>query len=94
LTRWARGDRGASAPATWIGADAHAPRSYLSHFKTYLGNLKKLQSDNKAGKDDLLGTDDSKTGGLFSAKRTSQNINRLFMLGASRRHSARSPRAD
>eukprot|EP00808_Paulinella_micropora_P010447 g5898.t1 len=55
---------------------------YLTLFKQYLVNMKKLQDMTpKMEKGDLLASDASKTGGLFAAKRTDQQLLEFFSLG-------------
>lgn len=56
-------------------------KRYLAHFRAYLANLRRLQTGPVADKNDLLGTDESKTGGFFSAKKSTQHMNRVFALG-------------
>eukprot|EP00472_Partenskyella_glossopodia_P013646 CAMPEP_0197515828 /NCGR_PEP_ID=MMETSP1318-20131121/826_1 /TAXON_ID=552666 /ORGANISM="Partenskyella glossopodia, Strain RCC365" /LENGTH=688 /DNA_ID=CAMNT_0043064293 /DNA_START=96 /DNA_END=2162 /DNA_ORIENTATION=- len=54
---------------------------YTAHFKQYLVNLMKLQAFSVVTKGDLLGVDESKTGGMFSLRRTKLHLERVFMLG-------------
>ncbi|GAB5357971.1 hypothetical protein AAMO2058_000419400 [Amorphochlora amoebiformis] len=54
---------------------------YNNHFKQYLLGLMKLQAPIVAKKGDVLGLDETKTGGMFSMRKTSLHLSRVFMLG-------------
>lgn len=53
---------------------------YHSKFKKYLVEMKKLQEENKVDKTDLLGTDENKTGGFFSSKKSASHLIDVFRL--------------
>ncbi|XP_019856256.1 PREDICTED: vacuolar protein sorting-associated protein 52 homolog [Amphimedon queenslandica] len=55
---------------------------YYSYFKDYYHKLMKLQFEEVAEKDDLMGVEDSaKRGGLFSSRSTYKNRSTVFTLG-------------
>ncbi|XP_072015361.1 vacuolar protein sorting-associated protein 52 homolog [Amphiura filiformis] len=54
---------------------------YYSYFKGYIGRLMKLQFDEVADKDDLMGIEDNAKKGFFSAKPSLKNRSTVFTLG-------------
>mmetsp|Transcript_7199 Transcript_7199/g.17520 ORF Transcript_7199/g.17520 Transcript_7199/m.17520 type:complete len:731 (-) Transcript_7199:191-2383(-) len=54
---------------------------YSQHFKQYLVSLMKLQAASVVTKADLLGVDEAKSGGMFSLRKSSLHLERVFMLG-------------
>lgn len=54
---------------------------YHQKFRTYLSNLKRRLQKFAVSKADLLGTDETRSGGLFTTKRSSEQLNRVFTLG-------------
>lgn len=54
---------------------------YYSLFKQYLGNILKLQYEEVADKDDLLGTEDNAKKGFFGAKLSLKAKPNIFTLG-------------
>ncbi|XP_052091207.1 vacuolar protein sorting-associated protein 52 homolog [Mytilus californianus] len=55
---------------------------YLSYFKGYLSRLMKLQFEESADKEDLMGAEDSAKKGFFSSKPTLKNRSTVFTLGS------------
>lgn len=55
---------------------------YMSYFKGYLSRLMKLQFEESADKDDLMGAEDSAKKGFFSSKPTLKNRSTVFTLGS------------
>lgn len=57
-------------------------KMYLHLFKQYLTNMKKLLEAGQLNMDktDLLGTDSAKTGGLFTSRRTDEQLLGFFSL--------------
>ena len=54
---------------------------YFSYFKEYSSKLAKLQVDEVADKDDLLGSEDKPKSSLFSSKPAMRNRSTVFTLG-------------
>ncbi|CAF0734135.1 unnamed protein product [Brachionus calyciflorus] len=54
---------------------------YFSYFKEYSSKLNKLQLEEVAEKDDLLGADDKPKTSIFSSKPTMRNRSTVFTLG-------------
>ncbi|XP_073242432.1 vacuolar protein sorting-associated protein 52 homolog [Porites lutea] len=55
---------------------------YFSYFKTYISKLLKLQFEESADRDDLMGVDDNAKRGIFSAKIALKNRSTIFTLGS------------
>lgn len=54
---------------------------YYSYFKSYANRLMKLQFDEVADKDDLMGVEDTAKRGFFASKPTLKNRSTIFTLG-------------
>ncbi|XP_030853264.1 vacuolar protein sorting-associated protein 52 homolog isoform X2 [Strongylocentrotus purpuratus] len=54
---------------------------YFSYFKGYINRLMKLQFDEVADKDDLMGVEDTAKRGLFSSKPSLKNRSTVFTIG-------------
>ncbi|XP_041480934.1 vacuolar protein sorting-associated protein 52 homolog [Lytechinus variegatus] len=54
---------------------------YFSYFKGYINRLMKLQYDEVADKDDLMGVEDTAKRGLFSSKPSLKNRSTVFTIG-------------
>eukprot|EP01084_Bolivina_argentea_P291342 500704_1 len=56
-------------------------RVYMGHFRSYVQSLTKYRETSVPSRNDLLGCDINKTGGLFSSKKSIEYLNRVFNLG-------------
>jgi len=54
---------------------------YFSYFREYISKLMKLQYEEVADKDDLMGLEDSSRRGFFSSKHSLKNRSTIFSLG-------------
>ncbi|XP_015774460.1 PREDICTED: vacuolar protein sorting-associated protein 52 homolog isoform X1 [Acropora digitifera] len=54
---------------------------YFSYFKTYISKILKLQFEEIADRDDLMGVEDNAKRGIFSAKVALKNRSTIFTLG-------------
>lgn len=55
---------------------------YFSYFKTYISKLLKLQFEEQADRDDLMGIEDNAKRGIFSGRVALKNRSTIFTLGS------------